>query len=83
MASDMDVRQTAYLLWEQDGKPEGRELDYWLAAEQILDGGSGNGNGKSAAKKAPARRASAAKAAPKTATRSRSKAKEPKELQTP
>ena len=23
------VRQTAYFLWEQDGRPEGREQEYW------------------------------------------------------
>jgi hypothetical protein len=23
------VRQTAYFLWEQDGRPDGREQEYW------------------------------------------------------
>jgi hypothetical protein len=27
-----DIRLTAYFLWEQDGKPEGREQEYWLRA---------------------------------------------------
>ncbi len=27
------IRQRAYELWEQDGRPEGREFDYWLKAE--------------------------------------------------
>src|SRR5690606_34764105 len=26
------VRLTAYFLWEQDGRPEGRHEDYWLRA---------------------------------------------------
>jgi len=26
------VRETAYFLWEQDGRPEGREKDYWFQA---------------------------------------------------
>lgn len=26
------VRDTAYFLWENDGRPEGREQDYWFAA---------------------------------------------------
>lgn len=31
-----EVRRTAYFLWEQDGRPEGREEHYWWAAlEQI------------------------------------------------
>lgn len=38
---DMDfeqrVRQAAYHLWEQDGRPFGRETDYWFRAlEQLL-----------------------------------------------
>jgi hypothetical protein len=39
--SDLDfeqtVRQAAYLLWEQDGRPDGREKEYWFRAlEQEL-----------------------------------------------
>ena len=26
------VRETAYFLWEQDGRPEGREQEYWYRA---------------------------------------------------
>ncbi len=29
------VRQTAYFLWEQDGGPHGRAIDYWLRAKQM------------------------------------------------
>lgn len=33
------VRDTAYFLWEQDGQPDGKELDYWYAAlEKCLRG---------------------------------------------
>lgn len=28
------IEQRAYALWEADGRPEGRALDYWLQAEQ-------------------------------------------------
>jgi Protein of unknown function (DUF2934) len=28
------IEQRAYALWEADGCPEGRALDYWLQAEQ-------------------------------------------------
>jgi hypothetical protein len=28
------VRRTAYFLWEQDGSPEGRAMDYWLRARE-------------------------------------------------
>jgi hypothetical protein len=26
------IRLTAFFLWEQDGRPEGREVEYWLRA---------------------------------------------------
>lgn len=28
------VRRTAYFLWEQDGRPEGRSLEYWQRAKE-------------------------------------------------
>jgi Protein of unknown function (DUF2934) len=30
------IRERAHALWEADGRPEGRELQYWLRAEQEL-----------------------------------------------
>jgi len=27
------VRTRAYLIWEQEGRPGGKELDHWLRAE--------------------------------------------------
>ena len=36
-AFEMAVRETAYFLWEHDGRPFGREQDYWFRAlEQKL-----------------------------------------------
>lgn len=29
---EQSVRDTAYFLWEQDGRPQGREQQYWFAA---------------------------------------------------
>jgi hypothetical protein len=29
------IRQTAYFLWEQDGRPEGQAMEYWLRAKQM------------------------------------------------
>lgn len=29
---EQKVRQSAYHLWEDDGRPEGREKDYWFKA---------------------------------------------------
>jgi len=31
-----EIRHEAYLLWQQDGCPEGRELDHWLAAQGLV-----------------------------------------------
>lgn len=28
------IRATAYFLWEQDGRPEGRAVDYWIKAKE-------------------------------------------------
>ena len=30
------IRQTAYFLWEQDGRPEGQAISYWLRAKEML-----------------------------------------------
>jgi hypothetical protein len=29
------VRRTAYFLWEQDGRPEGRAFQYWVRAKEM------------------------------------------------
>lgn len=31
-----DVRRTAYLMWEQNGRPVGKDEQFWLEAEQLL-----------------------------------------------
>lgn len=31
-AFEQAVRETAYFLWEQDGRPQGREQEYWYRA---------------------------------------------------
>jgi hypothetical protein len=30
------IEEHAYSLWEADGRPEGRALEYWLRAEQVV-----------------------------------------------
>jgi hypothetical protein len=40
---DVDrIRQRAYELWEQDGCPEGRDMEYWFRAEADLAGTGGS-----------------------------------------
>ena len=45
-----EIRERAYCLWQADGSPEGRDMDYWLRAEQDL----------SAAARKPSRKAKSA-----------------------
>ena len=37
--SDEEIRLRAYLLWERDGRPEGRGIDYWLQAARECEEG--------------------------------------------
>ena len=30
------VRERAYLIWETEGRPDGRDLEHWLQAEREL-----------------------------------------------
>jgi len=32
-ADDAAIREQAYYFWEQDGRPEGRETEYWMRAQ--------------------------------------------------
>ena len=34
--TEQEIRERAHRLWEQAGKPEGREDEFWQAAEQEL-----------------------------------------------
>ena len=37
------IRERAHALWEADGRPEGRERDYWIKAEEEFAGQSAVG----------------------------------------
>ena len=30
---EQSIRERAYAIWEQEGRPEGKSLDHWLQAE--------------------------------------------------
>jgi hypothetical protein len=34
------IRERAHALWEQEGKPHGRDQEHWFQAQRELDGGS-------------------------------------------
>jgi hypothetical protein len=35
--SEHDIRQRSYLLWESEGRPDGRSTDYWHRARAELE----------------------------------------------
>jgi hypothetical protein len=37
MASEAQIRSHAYQLWEKAGRPEGRDAEFWHAAEVELN----------------------------------------------
>jgi len=59
MAHDKDesIRSIAHRLWEEDGRPDGRDLEIWLRAEKLAAG-----------KTKPATKAKAAPAGEKVTT---------------
>jgi hypothetical protein len=41
-APERSIRETAYFLWKQAGRPEGREQEHWYRAERALLGQHAN-----------------------------------------
>jgi hypothetical protein len=35
-AREARIRERAYKLWEQDGRPEGRDAEFWERAEELI-----------------------------------------------
>jgi hypothetical protein len=57
MPTEEQIKQLAHSLWEQEGRPEGRDTHHYLAAKQILE------EQETAQKRPKASRAKAAKSA--------------------
>ena len=36
--TEQEIARRAYAIWEQEGRPHGRNLDHWLKAERELNG---------------------------------------------
>lgn len=34
--TEQEIQHAAYLLWVENGRPEGRDLEHWLAAKEML-----------------------------------------------
>ena len=69
---EQHIRETAYRLWEQDGRPHGQAQRHWDLAQKLAGGAAEVAPQQSASPGRPARAASAKKAAP---TRKRSPAR--------
>ena len=37
MASEEQIKELAYAIWDQEGRPEGKDLDYYFRAKQMLE----------------------------------------------
>ena len=37
MATEEQIKQLAYSLWEREGQPEGRDVEHYFAAKQMLE----------------------------------------------
>lgn len=86
--SEAAIREQAYYFWEQDGRPDGREMEYWARAMAAVTSPKKATRSKAAVKpKAPGTKAtkatepklkaaaSKAKAAPVKAAKAEPKAK--------
>ncbi len=68
------IRVAAYYIWENEGRPQGRDAEIWAMAEKSLKKPAAKkAAAKPAAKKEPAKKAAPAKKAPakKAATKSK------------
>ncbi len=74
-ADDAAIREQAYYFWEQDGRPDGRETEYWQRAVMALtDKAQLDTLTELAPKKAAKAKASANEASPKKSAASKAKA---------
>ena len=37
MATEEQIRELAYAIWEQEGRPEGKHVEHYFRAKQILE----------------------------------------------
>jgi hypothetical protein len=37
MPTEEQIRELAYQMWEQQGRPEGKDVEHYFAAKQILE----------------------------------------------
>ena len=37
MISEQQIKELAYAIWEQEGRPEGKDLEYYFRAKRIFE----------------------------------------------
>jgi len=37
MLTEEQIREVAYAIWEEEGRPEGKDLEHWFTAKQALE----------------------------------------------
>jgi len=37
MVTEEQIRELAYTIWEQEGRPEGKDQEYYFRAKQMLE----------------------------------------------
>ena len=37
MLTEEQIKEQAYQMWEQQGRPEGKDVEYYFAAKQMLE----------------------------------------------
>jgi hypothetical protein len=52
--SDREIRERAYRLWEEAGRPAGRSEEFWFLAQQEMYGGAATSDGPEGAELPPA-----------------------------
>ncbi len=70
------IREEAYRIWEQEGRPQGREREHWKEAVRRVD--SGNGSSTANPKEMTAGGAPRQRKAPATTAKPRTGQRKPK-----
>jgi hypothetical protein len=62
MPTQDEIRELAHRLWEEDGRPKGKDLEHWTKATAMLESGQSAGNAPAKTRaKAPAAKSPAAR----------------------
>ena len=79
--TQQEIAHRAYAMWEQEGRPHGRNLDHWLKAEkELIMQSSAVSPRRTESAKRGARPAAAGKTAAKAKPRARPAKSTPKDL---